>query len=417
MSAPGEAGTEPAAEPAAEQAVEPRAGPGRPAPTGGVASASRKAGVVLLAIALVTVVAAFVPQAQEVGQERVYYIAADEVEWNYTPSGTNVFAGRDFNAAECVFFCQASDRIGSTYLKAVYREYTDDSFTVLKPRDGEAALGILGPVIRAEVGDTIKVVFKNNARYNFSVHPHGVFYAKDSEGAPYDDGTGGTDKLDDAVAPGATYTYTWQVPERAGPGPADGNSILWAYHSHVDEAADTNAGLVGPIVIYAKGALQANGLPEGVDRELFALYTIFDENESPYLWDNIGRFVSDPGAVEYQMALAGGGDEGGGAWRESNLMHTINGYAFANGPGYTMGLGEHVRWYVLSIGSEADLHTPHWHGNTFLTPMGARMDMLELLPMSMKVVDMVPDNPGVWMFHCHVNDHFNAGMVTTYTVE
>ena len=31
------------------------------------------------------------------------------------------------------------------------------------------------------------------------MHPHGAFYAKDSDGAPYNDGTGGDVKADDAV--------------------------------------------------------------------------------------------------------------------------------------------------------------------------------------------------------------------------
>jgi hypothetical protein len=26
------------------------------------------------------------------------------------------------------------------------------------------------------------------------------------------------------------------------------------------------------------------------------------------------------------------------------------------------------------------------------------------------------DNPGTWMFHCHVNDHMEAGMMATYTI-
>ncbi|MGR9074439.1 MAG: multicopper oxidase domain-containing protein [Gammaproteobacteria bacterium] len=25
-------------------------------------------------------------------------------------------------------------------------------------------------------------------------------------------------------------------------------------------------------------------------------------------------------------------------------------------------------------------------------------------------------NPGVWMYHCHVNDHLTAGMMNTFTV-
>jgi len=50
-------------------------------------------------------------------------------------------------------------------------------------------LGLLGPVIRGAVGDTLKVTFKNNLKEQaVSMHPHGVWYDKDSEGSPYSDG-------------------------------------------------------------------------------------------------------------------------------------------------------------------------------------------------------------------------------------
>ena len=39
-----------------------------------------------------------------------------------------------------------------------------------------------------------------------------------------------------------------------------------------------------------------------------------------------------------------------------------------------------------------------------------------LLPASMMVADMAPDNVGTWLFHCHVNDHIN-GMLTRHRVE
>ena len=41
----------------------------------------------------------------------------------------------------------------------------------------------------------------------------------------------------------------WQVTERSGPGPADPSSLLWMYHSHFDEVADVNAGLMGAIIV------------------------------------------------------------------------------------------------------------------------------------------------------------------------
>ncbi len=265
----------------------------------------------------------------------------------------------------------------------------------------ERYLGLLGPVIRAEVGDTIKVVFRNHCPFPTSVHAHGAFYEKDSEGAPYADGTSGADKADDAVPPRGTR----QVPERAGPGPNDGSSVMWMYHSHTDEVADTNAGLIGPMEITRQGMARADGSPSDVDRELFSLFTVMNENESPFLKTNLERFAKRPFPHDL-------GDE---EFVESNLMHSINGYVFGNQPLITIHEGERVRWYVMSMGTEVDLHTPHWHGNT-VTANGMRMDTVSLLPATMVVADMVPDDPGIWLFHCHVNDHISAGMLTRYQV-
>jgi len=68
----------------------------------------------------------------------------------------------------------------------VYFEYTDGSFTTRKPK--ASWLGRLGPIIRAKVGDILKVQFMNKATFNYSMHPHGVFYDKNNEGAKYNDG-------------------------------------------------------------------------------------------------------------------------------------------------------------------------------------------------------------------------------------
>jgi manganese oxidase len=69
----------------------------------------------------------------------------------------------------------------------------------------------------------------------------------------------------------------------------------------------------------------------------------------------------------------------------------------------------------MGMGTEVDLHTPHWHGNTVLTA-GMRTDVLSLLPATMAVADMTPDDPGTWLYHCHVADHISAGMLARYTV-
>src|SRR5262245_42229665 len=176
--------------------------------------------------------AAFAASAQSparAGIERTYYIAADEVRWNYAPRGRHLTGAPIAEPDEAI-------ATPTQFLKAIYREYTDGAFKTLKPRPSEwEHLGILGPLIRAEVGDTITVVFRNQTNTFAGMHPHGLAYDKASEGALYNDGTSGVDKADDRIAPGGSHTYRWRVPPRAGPGPGEGSSVLWMYHSHFVE--------------------------------------------------------------------------------------------------------------------------------------------------------------------------------------
>jgi FtsP/CotA-like multicopper oxidase with cupredoxin domain len=340
------------------------------------------------------------------GKTRTYYISADAVDWDYAPGGRNVL-GEHFDADAPTFLENGPDRIGHVNRKSIYREYTDDSFSKLLGRtEAWEHLGLLGPVIHAEVGDTVKVVFRNNTPFPASMHAHGFLYDKASEGADYEDGTSGKDKADDAVPTGEKHTYVWEVPERAGPGPHEESSVMWAYHSHSDEIADGNAGLIGPIIVTRRGMARSDGSPKDVDRELVTVFNIYDENLSPWLDDNIKHYAGDPSTVDKEDP----------DFVESNLKHSINGYLYGNLPGLDLKRGEKVRWYTMGSGTETGLHTPHWHGNTVLWN-GMRMDNIDLLPMSMKVVDMVPDAKGTWLYHCHVNDHIAGGMLALYRVE
>ena len=231
--------------------------------------------------------------AEESGVTRTYYISADKVVWNYAPQGFNVITGQPFGDQEKVFTQRGPHRIGSQYVKCLYRGYTDASFSQKTAAD--PANGLLGPVIRAAVGDTIRVVFRNACPFPTGIHPHGVFYAKNAEGAPYNDGTSGAAKADDAVAPGARFTYQWAVPDRAGPSSMDASSVMWMYHGHTDEVADTYAGLMGPLIVTRRGGARADGSPADVDREQFAMFMVSDENQSPFLDENIARFAEGGG--------------------------------------------------------------------------------------------------------------------------
>lgn len=342
------------------------------------------------------------------GAVRQYFIAADEVVWDYAASDRNQISGEPWSALESSFMARAKDRIGHVYKKAIFREYTDASFSTLKPRpDDQAYLGLVGPLLRAEVGDTIRILFRNNAHFPATLHPHGVFYAKDSEGAPYQDGTSGPDKADDGVPPGGTHTYFWQVPERAGPGPGEGSSVLWMYHSHANEVADVNAGLIGPMVVTRRGMARADGSPRDVDREFVVMFSEIDENVSHFFEENVATYALDPASVPRNVTFAD-------PFYLANQRETMNGFSFGHMPMPRMKVGESVRWYLFTT-TNFEPHTPHWHGNTALS-MHMRTDVVSLLPMGMVIADMVPDNPGIWLFHCHVGPHLDGGMINRYEV-
>jgi len=349
------------------------------------------------------------------GQTRTYYIAADEVAWDYVPGAVDGIKEQPFT--QLGFFRSGipagkppiSKPVSTKYTKALYREYTDSSFTTLKPRAPEwEHLGFLGPLVRAEVGDTIKIVFRNNGKKPYSVHPHGVFYNKDSEGAPYSDNTSGKDRLDDGVPPGGTHEYTWLVPERAGPAAMDTSSVMWMYHSHVEEVNDPNTGLMGPMVVTARGKARADGSPVDVDRELMVMFAQMHEEDSAYAMQNLGEALKQEPVAPFPPTQM---------FYPYFVTFSINGFSHGTLPlpSMTVKKGQHVRWYVFSGTNDFDAHTPHWHGNTVVINQ-MRMDVTSIAPMQMITADMVPDNPGVWLVHCHVSFHNTEGMNARYAV-
>lgn len=305
-------------------------------------------------------------------RERVYYVQAEDRIWDYTPLGRNECDDSDFGEEEQVF-TQAripvdlenefegtqGFTIGSRYLKSRYVQYTDATFaTKVEHDENMAHLGLMGPVLRARVGEVIVVHFRNKASRNVSMHPHGVLYTKGQEGSPYNDGSSELEKLDDAIAPNGSFTYRWEVPKRAGPGPGEQQDVkLWMYHSHRNEIADTYAGLFGPILVvgWSSEYDDESLLPSDGTREIFLHMSVMDEGGSFHLPANVQRDKGNQGLTEDQLnALLE--DE---TFQESNLMHSINGYLYCNGPLIKIKENHPTRFYFYSLGSEGKSQETH----------------------------------------------------------
>ncbi len=322
---------------------------------------------------------------------RIYYVQAEIVEWDYVPLGYNLISNMPFNDNENDYVKPDSNRIGNKYLKARYIEYTDATFTVQKPQES-ADMGIIGPVFRAEVGDSIIVYFRNKTNFPVSVHPHGVRYDSVSEGIR-------------GVDPGSSFVYKWVADENSIPSYNDPSSLGWVYHSHVheNENMDVYAGLVGALVIYRKGFL-VNGKNKNVNVEKFAIIYEIDEGASILFDQNLAKYIHVPV------------DTNDPDFMESNTKPSINGRMFGNNVFTGINKGDRVRWHIFTFGDlRNNFHTAHWHGNTVVFS-GTRTDVILLGPANLFTADMIASNPGKWFFHCHVDTHFAEGMSSVYIV-
>jgi FtsP/CotA-like multicopper oxidase with cupredoxin domain len=118
------------------------------------------------------------------------------------------------------------------------------------------------------------------------------------------------------------------------------------------------------------------------------------------------------------MGMMGGG---------SRMAWTVNGKAMpenghAQDPILTLGLGHS---YVLELANDTQWHHPiHLHGHVFRVisrdgrPTRHRewLDTVLMDPRSRAEIAFVADNPGDWMFHCHVLEHQASGMMALVRV-
>ncbi|WP_035803285.1 multicopper oxidase domain-containing protein [Kitasatospora mediocidica] len=314
------------------------------------------------------------------GTVREYWVQADSFEHNAVPNGYDGMTGMRFTAAQTSFWA-----IG---LRAYTPNWAAPLDPDLSPQGVGPNTGIPGPVLRAEVGDTIRVHFRNNDthyRWPHSLHPHGVGYDRDNDGGWLADEP---DRPGTAVAVGESYTYTWVCrPSSVG---------TWPYHDHS----------VPQSIPLPDGSASTHPRPDvmeiGAELGMFGIIAVTDEQTPPVDREFV-LFCHDASPADVP-SLA----------QNTNMF---NGGAFVdNTPTFTAKAGERVRWRIAALGNET--HVFHLHGHRWRSNEGFQgwVDSQIIAPSTTLTVEYTEDNPGDWIYHCHVTHHMMGGMVGRYRV-
>uniref|UniRef100_A0A6I8QQ06 Coagulation factor V (proaccelerin, labile factor) n=1 Tax=Xenopus tropicalis TaxID=8364 RepID=A0A6I8QQ06_XENTR len=310
-----------------------------------------------------------------------YFIAAEEEEWNYVPSKSS----RRYRPQ------------WDPYKKVLYKAYSDNTFTKLLTAGNE---GLLGPVIRAQVRDTITVVFKNKAKRPYSIYPHGVSVQKAYEGASYPPDIRGNETQNQAVMPGETVTYYWNILETDEPAARDPRCLTRMYHSAVNITKDIASGLIGPLLICKSMSLNTRGVQEKADLEQIATFALFDENKSWYHNEN---------KLKHCHAVNNDQTE----YYSHNIIPTINGYAFESAPlGFCH--SQVIHWHISSVGAQDEIIGVHLSGHT-LRYKGKSEDTVNIFPMSGESISVDMDNLGLWLFGVFGSSKKNQGLKVRFT--
>ncbi len=222
-----------------------------------------------------------------------------------------------------------------------------------------------GPVIRATEGDNVRINFTNDLPEPTVIHFHGPKLPNGMDGV-----VGVTQKV---VQPGQTYTYEF-IAQPSG---------TFMYHTHHNSAEQEAKGLYGVFIV--------------------------DPKEPKLAYDR-----------EVIQVLA-----------ESGGYFLINGKAFPATEPIKARVGERVLIRLINLGQMT--HPMHMHGHPFQIVATDGYPVPESQALTKDVVNIGPgerydllmtaDNPGTWLFHCHILTHVQnhgeepGGMITVVQVD
>ena len=227
-----------------------------------------------------------------------------------------------------------------------------------------------GPQLRANVGDKIKIVLKNDLPESTSMHLHGLRVPNAMDGV---------DPLtQDVIKPGATFVYEFTAKEAA----------IGMYHSHHNGQVQIPNGLAGSLIISDWKELVMNKFASKIK----------DANNK--IEQEVVMVLNDAGTIGL----------------------SLNGKSFPATAPYTMKVGETMLVHYYNEGLMT--HPMHLHqprglvvakdGNLLDQPF--YMDTLNVAPGERWTVAYTATDKGAWAWHCHILNHAETPQGMKYMV-
>lgn len=283
-----------------------------------------------------------------------------------------------------------------------------------------------GPILRATVGDSVLVHFRNgmDSDMPLSVHTHNFVYNEDNEGiwrADRPDGWPDAGTAGGALGPGEEFTYRWVAKEKSvGVGP---------YHSHSFRPAEEIArGLTGTVVVDLPPDHPDFVKFDTTIALVFKTYLARIAGTDTTKKDSLPVDTCIPPLIPWNGGCHPKEHVSKDQWPENRVdtaargggpeVNTINGIAHGNLKKLVFKQGQKVRFVIVAMNDEGSQnHSVHFHGE-MLQEMSRRnlyKDVFDLPSAVALDLMMEAENPGLWMIHCHV-DHHASEMMATYEI-
>jgi FtsP/CotA-like multicopper oxidase with cupredoxin domain len=244
-----------------------------------------------------------------------------------------------------------------------------------------------GPELRVREGDHVKVTLRNELPVPTTIHWHGLNVK------PEMDGPAGLNQ--DPVEPGGTFVYEFTA------GPAGSRM----YHSHTDVTTQIALGLYGSLII------EPRHHKTQYDREYTYMLSEWDMEMTP----DVATGKAPRGPRDSQLR---GGELGADLFLMNGHIHeAINPIKVKE--------GDKILIRLMNMGAMP--HPIHIHGHSFKivatdgnpVPPDAQLtkDTVLVAPGERYDLELIANNPGVWMVHCHIENHAANGMMTVLEYE